>query len=956
MSAAIVLMLISIAGATPFAYITNLGSNSVYVINTTNNAVTAMANGLSFPVGVAVTPDGANVYITNNKDNTVSIINTTNNTAYASANVGNGPAAFGQFIPTLIAPIITWSSPADIVYGTALNSAQLDAKASVPGTFVYTPTSGTVLNIGSRQTLSTTFIPNDTANYTTESASVSINVLNTTRTTPTITWSNPANISYGTALSSTQLDATASVPGTVVYNPLVGTILSLGQNQALNVTFTPTDIANYTTATAGVSINVNPKAASFAYITNMDSNNVSVIHTATNNIVTTVNVGSQPWDVAISPNGQKAYVTNGGSNNLSVIDTATNNVTATVDVGLDPSGVTVSPDGQKVYVANFGNATVSVIDAATYNVTATVLVEPDPEEFVFTPDGKKIYLSTYLGNNISVIDTATNNVTATIPLGPNAQGVEVSPDGTTLYVVNCGDSMFSAGTISVINTTTNNVTATMNAGDYPIGIEISPNGQTAYVTNLYVNTVTVINTTTNNVTAIVNGVNNPNGIAITRDGTKLYVADCGGNHLSIIDTATNNVTATVNVGPSWVMNNFIGNIPMVPTITWSNPANISCGTALSSTQLDATANVLGRFFYTPTAGTLLNLGQNQPLNVTFTPTDSTNCTTATDTVYINVTQATPTLAWTPNPLASIVTGTALGADLDATATYPTNGQTVPGNFVYTDETGAVDTAQTVLSAGTHTLNATFTPNDTTNYTSGGTVQNSITVTSTVTSAALTITKTPNPLTYSASGQTITYTYTVKNTGDGEIKGPITVTDDKFGTITIPNSDTLSPASSVTGTATYTITDTDINAGSVTNAAYAKGSFNSNPISSPLTVALVRYKQPTKKEEHNEEEHNGDRDNYGGPGYSDYGGAVVPVAPLPVMSNSPMYGNVPNGYGRAHDMYTSGPSTTEIQNSESNVHKTKAHLSKHKHKHEHKHHTTKHHKNREKTRSIKVDKK
>ena len=122
----------------------------------------------------------------------------------------------------------------------------------------------------------------------------------------------------------------------------------------------------------------------------------------------------------------------------------------------------------------------------------------------------------------------------------------------------------------------------------------------------------------------------------------------------------------------------------------------------------------------------------------------------------------------------------------------------------------------------------------------------------------------------------------------EIKGPITVTDDKFGTITIPNSDTLSKDSSVTGTATYKITDTDINAGHVTNSAYATGSFNSKPVISPIAIAIVRYEQPTKKEEHNEEEHNGDRDNYGGPGVlwrccNSYD---------PGMYGSPMYGSEP----------------------------------------------------------------
>lgn len=45
------------------------------------------------------------------------------------------------------------------------------------------------------------------------------------------------------------------MPGTFTYNPDFGTVLKVGTH-ALNVTFTPTDAANYNTATAGVSINV----------------------------------------------------------------------------------------------------------------------------------------------------------------------------------------------------------------------------------------------------------------------------------------------------------------------------------------------------------------------------------------------------------------------------------------------------------------------------------------------------------------------------------------------------------------------------------------------------------------------------------------------------------------------------------------------------------------------------
>ena len=112
----------------------------------------------------------------------------------------------------------------------------------------------------------------------------------------------------------------------------------------------------------------------------------------------------------------------------------------------------------------------------------------------------------------------------------------------------------------------------------------------------------------------------------------------------------------------------------------------------------------------------------------------------------------------------------------------------------------------------------------------------------------------------------------------------------------------------------------------------------------LASTLLMELQSARKEEHTRT-----------PGYDDYGGAVVPVAPLPVMSSSQMYGNVPDGYDSESNVYASGSSTTEIQNSESDGHKAKAHLSKHKRKHQRKHHTTKQHKTEKKIRSIKVDK-
>src|SRR5271157_5041157 len=84
-------------------------------------------------------------------------------------------------------------------------------------------------------------------------------------------------------------------------------------------------------------------SATFAYITNLASNNVSVIDTATNNVTATVDGLNNPNGVAVTPDGSKVYVANQGSNNVSVIDTVTNNVTSTVNIGTTPFGIVVNP-------------------------------------------------------------------------------------------------------------------------------------------------------------------------------------------------------------------------------------------------------------------------------------------------------------------------------------------------------------------------------------------------------------------------------------------------------------------------------------------------------------------------------------------------------------------------------------------------------------------------------------
>jgi hypothetical protein len=117
----------------------------------------------------------------------------------------------------------------------------------VPGTFVYSPPAGHVPTAGV-QALTATFTPNESEKYTTVEAGVKLTV---TRAKPMIAWPPPSPITYGTPLGDAEFNAKASVPGTFVFTPAKGTVLTIG-TQTLEALFTPEDTGNYDSARASV--------------------------------------------------------------------------------------------------------------------------------------------------------------------------------------------------------------------------------------------------------------------------------------------------------------------------------------------------------------------------------------------------------------------------------------------------------------------------------------------------------------------------------------------------------------------------------------------------------------------------------------------------------------------------------------------------------------------------------
>jgi hypothetical protein len=467
-----------------------------------------------------------------------------------TADNGIGSNATQTFTLTIgeATPVITWNPSEPITYGTPLDGTELDATASVPGTFVYAEAAGTVLPAVHTPLLAVTFTPTDTADYATVTQTVALEVdpapltvsadpqtipygsaipaltftatgfvngdtaaslpgslatvasstspvgsyditLGTLGTfgasengnesnydityidaeltiipaTPTITWTAPAPIDNQTPLGSAQLDATANVPGTFVYSPAAGTVLSTG-SQTLSVTFTPNDTTDDSTVDATVPLTV--VAASAPVVTTQPSSQTA---SAGGTVEFTASASGGP-----SPTVQ--WQVNSGSGFTNVNLGGVYSLDATGDLII--SGATTTMSGyqyQAVFTNNSGSVTTNT---ATLNVTliatTTGLIDYGPipsttaDSINLTiavsgnvPDGEMVTIEDASNGN-AVVPTTDNTLaggsaTLTIAAGALSAGTH------NLFAVYGGDGIFAGSQSPMVSQVVNAIAITIPA-------------------------------------------------------------------------------------------------------------------------------------------------------------------------------------------------------------------------------------------------------------------------------------------------------------------------------------------------------------------------------------------------------------------------------------------------------------------------------------------------------------
>ncbi len=286
------------------AYVGNYNSNTVSVINTSNNSLVYTINSSYGPSDAAITPNGKFVYVPNQESDNISIINASSNKIIGYINnlhfprsiaiSPNGTIAYVGGLGATTLPVINLSSNSIITYIKGV---------SYPFGIAFTP-NGKLAYVAN-ENLNTVSVINTSSNLIIDNISG---------------FSSP----YGVAITPN-----GKLAYVTNYGSNTVSVINLSSNSIIETygVYYP----------YGVAITPNGK---LVYVVSYTQNSVSVFNISSNAKVSTISVGSEPEAISIASNGKLAYVVNSGS--VSIINISSNSLITTIGVGSGSIGIGLS--------------------------------------------------------------------------------------------------------------------------------------------------------------------------------------------------------------------------------------------------------------------------------------------------------------------------------------------------------------------------------------------------------------------------------------------------------------------------------------------------------------------------------------------------------------------------------------------------------------------------------------
>ncbi len=368
-----------------------------------------------------------------------------------------------------------------------------------------------------------------------------------------------------------------------------------------------TIVGTLTVGSAPSAIAIDPSTHT-VFVTNQDSNSVSIIDETTQRVVASIPVGKRPVAVTVDTSTHLVYAADAQSNALSILDGVKHQVVATVAVGYLPGAIAVDSSEHRLYVADQSTDPrcasgcyddIRVLDALTFQVQTvsrnlntwiyTMVMDPASHNLVYTFDGK------YEDGGVAVLDSALRAVTGGT-LRYTVGGVAVDPATQQLFVGRLMTDLVALERTPGQYMPFHETTVKVGVGIHHLALD--PTTETLYVANASSHTVSVVDVSTGQVIATV-AVGSPSTVYFSPDGPgpgaiavdpvthQVYVADMGGHTVTVLQgvtTAVPNAPAMPDTGAGG--GRWLQQPVQAPTTTTSSPC---AGSAASCCTMPASA-------------------------------------------------------------------------------------------------------------------------------------------------------------------------------------------------------------------------------------------------------------------------------------------------------------------------------------------------------------------------------
>lgn len=281
------------------------------------------------------------------------------------------------------------------------------------------------------------------------------------------------------------------------------------------------------------------------FVTNEDSDTVSVLNRQTGRVVATLAVPRGPRGMTASPDSESLYVVSAQAGRLTHFRTTTNErlMEFRFELGSEPQDVAVSPDNSRVFVTLYRLDRLVILDANSMSRLNDVEVGNGPMGVIVEPEGRKAYVANSASNSVSVVSVQTGDVLETVPVEPKPQRLALTPNGREVLVTGYNSTFLTA-----ISVSTNQVTRRLNADRWITDIAVEPRLNRYYLVQDKTNSVLFYEPNSQLSIQTVRVSSNPFRVTLDPDLRTLFVVSRDANKVTILDRITGEAKGVLEVG------------------------------------------------------------------------------------------------------------------------------------------------------------------------------------------------------------------------------------------------------------------------------------------------------------------------------------------------------------------------------------------------------------------------